>query len=868
MPTRSKNNNEKSAQTRAQQKKKKPVNKKRKQKKGSIWKKIILSIVGLGVLGVVAGAVLFFYYVSSAPEIDRADLTDPVPSQILDIDGNVVKEVGAGSQNRELVSIEEIPQVLQDAVVSIEDQRFYDHIGVDPIRILGAAFANLQEGGVSQGGSTITQQLIKLSYFSTSEEDQTLKRKAQEAWMAIQLEQVLSKDEILALYINKVYMGNNAYGMGTAAEYYFGKELSDINLQEAATLAGLPQAPSYYDPYVNPEETKERRNIVLAMMVENEKITPEERNEALEAPVTENLVDHSNEVDYSLVIDSYLQLVVDEVYEKTGLEAEMGGLVIQTNLDMDAQQHLYDIVNTDEYVLFPDDEIQTAVTMVDVHTGAVQAVIGNRKNDHQMAVNYANQQNRDVASTIKPLIDYAPAIEYLNYSTGQTVVDEEYEFQDGNPLYNYDRLYKGDMTLRESLVDSRNVPAAKLLQEVGYDNASAFLSKLGIDASTINSNEDGLVESNAIRGDISSVRLAAAYAAFANGGTYYEPFTVRSVTDSEGKVYEFEPSGTQAMKESTAYMITDMLKEVITYSAPEAQIPGLPHAGKTGTSNFTDDELALVGAENVENVGKDSWFVGYSPNYAISVWLGYPEIDMGNYLTYETRNITRYIYSQLMSYASQDVETFDWVKPDSVVEATIEKYSKPLAKPGPNTPANMQITELFVQGTAPTQVSKKYGEAFKAPTGLKASYDQNKKELKVSWDAYALAEGDNRTPQFTVTVGGQSQTTTATEVTLANPAPGNVTISLVAKIGSTTSPGASITISIAQPEDEKDKEEKEEEKESSSESSSSSSEESSSESSAESSSQEESSESEAEEPEEPAADEETSEEAASSDEAA
>ena len=388
---------------------------KKKQTKGSIIKKIFLSLLAVGLIGLIAGASLFFYYASQAPEVNRAELVDTLPSKILDKDGTVVKEVGAGAQNRDLVTLEEIPKVLQDAVLSIEDQRFYDHIGVDPIRIVGAALANLRQGGISQGGSTITQQLIKLSYFSHFEEDQTLERKAQEAWMAIKLEQELSKDEILALYINKVYMGNNTYGMGTAAEYYFGKELMDINLSEAAILAGMPQAPSYYDPYVNPEEVEERRNIVLMMMVENEKISADERNVALNTSVTVDLVDHSNDIDHSLVIDAYLQMVIDEVFEKTGLSVEAGGLTVHTNLDMDAQQHLYDIVNTEEYVAFPDDEIQTAATLVDTQTGAVTAVIGNRKNNNQMAVNYADQTVRDVASTIKPLIDFGPAIEYLDY---------------------------------------------------------------------------------------------------------------------------------------------------------------------------------------------------------------------------------------------------------------------------------------------------------------------------------------------------------------------------------------------------------------------------------------------------------------------
>lgn len=824
---------ENNSQTRKQRskgnKKKQPT--KTNKKRTSLLKKILLGVLLLGVAVFVFGAGLFTYYASKAPEVNKAALVDTAPSEILDRNGDVVLEVGAGSQNRDLVNTDEIPPLLKDAVTSIEDQRFYKHIGVDPIRILGAALANVQKGGISQGGSTITQQLIKLSFFGTSEEDQTLERKAQEAWMSIKLERELSKEDILGLYINKVYMGNNVYGMGTAAEYYFGKDLSEISLDEAATLAGMPQAPSYYDPYVNPTETEERRNVVLTTMVDTGVITEAQRAEARAVSVADNLVDHSNDTDNSLILDSYLQVVMDEVYDKTGLEVEVGGLTIQTNLDMDAQQHLFDIANSDEYVLFPDDRVQTAVTLVDVHSGAINAVIGNRKKTNLLAINYADQTTRSVASTIKPLIDYAPAIEYNNLSTGSLIVDEEYTYPDGNSLENYDLLYRGDLTLREALVDSRNVPAAKLLNDiVGIDNADAFLNKLGIDSVQADGS-DTINPSNAIQGSISNIQMAAAYAAFSNGGTYYEPYTVQSVTKADGQVLEFSENGSRAMKDSTAYMMTDMLKDVVTEQAPIAAIPGLPQAAKTGTEAFTEEELALVGASSGDNVAKDSWFVGYSPNYSIAVWMGYEdETESGNYLTFEERDLTRYIYRELMSFVSQGIENPDWIKPESVVEATMEKYSNPPAKPGPNTPANLRITELFVKGTAPTSVSKVYGESIQAPTGLNATYNQETNRLTVTWDKYQLAASEKRTPQYSITVGNESRNITENRITIDNPPKGNISISLLVKVGETTSPATSIQVFIEEPiereetvEPEATQPESEEENKTESESSSSSS---------------------------------------------
>ncbi|WP_321381111.1 PBP1A family penicillin-binding protein [Trichococcus shcherbakoviae] len=796
------NNRKKNGTTQGPRKTAVKAKKKTKAKKTGmpLWKKIFFGVLALGIIGLASGAGLFFYYVSSAPELTEEKLVGTVASTILDAEGNEIKEIGGNDQNRTLITAEEIPQVLKDAIVSIEDQRFYDHNGVDPIRIIGALFANLQQGGISQGGSTITQQLIKLSYFSTSSEDQTLERKAQEAWMSMQLEREYTKDEILAFYINKVYMSNNVYGMGTAAEYFFGKPITDVTLAEAATLAGMPQAPSLYDPISNAPDTQARRDLVLDMMVENEKITAEESAEAKTVQIEGSIIDHSGDVNTSLVIDPYIQLVIAEVAEKTGLDVYEGGLTVTTNIDMDAQQHLYDIVNTYDYIEFPDDLLQTGVSMVDVNTGAIQAVSGGRNQNVQLGLNRASTLERSIGSTMKPMSVYGPAIEYLDYSTGTLVVDEEYSYSDGSEINNYDNEYNGDQTIREALVDSRNIPALKTFQEVGADNAFSFLQKLGI--TITNDDQEYLVESNAIGGVATPIQLSAAYAAFANGGTYYEPYTVQSVTTAEGEEFTFEPNGTEAMKESTAYMITDMLKDVITEgTATNAQISGLPQAGKTGTTNYTDDELAAVGGTNVPYAAPDAWFAGYSTSYSISVWVGYdrPQ-DYGNFLDYQTQSLTRDIYRELMSYVSEDTDYSDWTLPSSVSQVSIEKYTDPILKPGPNTPSSLIATELFVKGTEPTSTSKKYGVTLLAPSGLKASYNKDKDELTVEWDKYSASGTDsNAQAQYTVTAGGASETTTATKVVIDKPDKGTITISLLVKVGSSTSPASTIQLTISDP---------------------------------------------------------------------
>ena len=382
----------------------------------------------------------------------------------------------------------------------------------------------------------------------------------------------------------------------------------------------------------------------------------------------------------------------------------------------------------------------------------------------------------------------------MDYSTGTLVVDDEYSYSDGSEINDYDNKYKGDQTIREALVDSRNIPALKTFQAVGADNAFAFLKKLGI--TITNDNQEYLVESNAIGGEATPIQLSAAYAAFANGGTYYEPYTVQAVTTSDGKEFTFEPTGTEAMKDSTAYMITDMLKDVITSgTATNAQIDGLPQAGKTGTTNYTDDELAAVGGANVPYAAPDAWFAGYSTSYSIAVWLGYDNSkEYGNFLDYKTQSLTRDIYRELMSYVSEDTDYSDWSMPASVSKVSIEKYTDPLMKPGTSTPSNLISTELFVKGTEPTSVSKKYGEKLTAPTGLKASYNADKDELTITWDAYKTTGSSQ--PQYSVTAGTTDKTTTDTSLVIAKPAKGTFSISVSVQVGQSTSPAATIQMTI------------------------------------------------------------------------
>ncbi|WP_368263120.1 PBP1A family penicillin-binding protein, partial [Enterococcus faecium] len=642
-------------------------------KKG-LFIKILLGILSFFCILFLAGVGLFWYYAKDAPELTDKKLDATVSSKLYTQDGELFEDLGA--EKREKISANELPKTLEDAIVSVEDRRFYKHIGVDPIRIIGSALSNFTSGGL-QGGSTLTQQLIKLSFFSTSAEDQTLKRKAQEAWMAVRLEQKKSKQEILTYYVNKVYMSNGLYGMETASEMYFGKKLSELSLPQTALLAGMPQAPSAYDPYVYPDQAKKRRDTVLYTMLQNEKISQTEYDQAVNVPVTDGLQELTQSDDNTKIVDNYVKEVINEVQEKTDKNVYTDGLEIYTNLDLDAQKKLYDIVNTDQYVSYPDDEMQVASTLIDTNTGKVKAQIGGRHiaEDVTLGNNLAVNTSRDFGSTMKPVTDYGPAFEYLKYSTGKTITDAPYNYEGtSTPVGNWDNQYMGTITLRQALYLSRNVPAVKLFNEVGSDKVASFLKNLGIEYSTIhqsNAISSNTEEQDGTKYGASSLKMAAAYAAFANGGTYYKPQYVNKIVFQDGTEETYEPDGKTAMSPETAYMITDILKDTITEgTGTNAQIAGLYQAGKTGTSNYTDDEYAKLGISS--GVYPDILFAGYTPNYSISVWTGYNKKMTP--VTSESSHVASDVYRELMQYVSANVTNTDWEMPSGLIRVGGELY--------------------------------------------------------------------------------------------------------------------------------------------------------------------------------------------------
>lgn len=662
----------------------------------ALWKKILLGVVGAGVVVGVALSIIAYSWISDSPAITEEDLYGTIASSVYDNEGNVVYET---SQNdRIIVDESDISQTTFDAVTSIEDQRFMEHNGFDPIRIAGSFLANLKAGGIAQGGSTLTQQLVKLTSFSTTEEDQTYKRKVQEIWLAIQLEQDYSKQEIFEFYINKVYMANGVYGMGTAAEVYYGKSLSELSIAQTALLAGMPQAPNAYDPYSDPEAAEERRNLVLAEMLDNEKITQEEYDEAVATPIEDGLQDIDTESteqsETAIMLDSYIQEVAAEV-EEAGYDMYSDGLQIYTHLDMDAMTEIYNTIEDEDGYYFTNDNMQAAASLVDTETGNILALYGGRNQEGQLSFNRATQLERSVGSSIKPFADYATAIEYLNYSTESSIEDEEHTYSDGTEINNYDNLYQGTITLRQALIGSRNIPALKLLQEVGTDQVDEFLQGMGI----VLNDGNGVLESNAIGGEITPLQLSAAFATLGNYGEYNQPRAVDYFTTFDGEEVTIDSTSTQAMEDSTAYMVTDMLKDNFTDTAyglsTNYHTAGLAEAGKTGTTNYTEEEAAELGVDS--SAVPDTWMSGYTTDYALSIWTGYDNpfsTDEVGYIDGSDKYIVSYLYQAIMGYLSTTSENADWVQPDSVHEVKLVKDAIPDEFPTNATPSSQILTGL------------------------------------------------------------------------------------------------------------------------------------------------------------------------------
>lgn len=700
--------------------------KQKKSKKKPLWKKILL-IAGILISAMVIGVGgTFAYFAATAPKLDAAKLDDAFSSKIYDKDGELFADLGA--EQRTKITYGDLPDVLIDAVIATEDSRFFEHHGIDPKRIGGAVIGNFRNGFGSEGASTLTQQLAEKSFLPS---DKKISLKVQEMWLALKLERKYSKEEIMEMYLNKIYYGGGAYGVAKAAQMYFGKtDLDDLTLPEAAILAGLPQRPTAYNPRQHPDLMEGRMDTVLKLMVKHGKITQEEADEARKTDIEDLLTDEKQD---STPYEAFIQKVRKEVDQKLDADIYTDGLKVYTTLDSDIQDHVEHLLSDDdnnpiaypEKVEDPDSEdqemvdLQAGMIVLDSENGAIRAIGGGRNLEND-GFNYATQPTRQPGSTMKPILAYGPAIEYDKWSTYHQINDDKpYEIagSGGKKVGNWDGQYRGDVTMRKALAESLNVPAMKTAEKIGNTKAQSFAEGLGLDFG-----ENDMAITDAIGGSKFSsnpLEMATAYRAFANEGVSGDSYSVAKVEFPDGRTEDLKPKQKSVMSDYTAYMITDMLKSVISEGTGTlADVPGVPVAGKTGTTNRPDMEGS-----------PDSWFNGYTTDYTISIWTGYNNEK----IAIPDTKVPLALFKNTMSYISEGKGTSDFTKPDSVVESEVEKGSEPATLPSEYTPDDEIIKELFVKGEEPTKTSEKF-DKLDPVDNLKADYDKDDDKIKVKWD--------------------------------------------------------------------------------------------------------------------------------------
>ena len=597
-----------------------------------------------------------------------------------------------GAQKRRTVSIDELPEYVPLAFVAAEDKRFYEHGGIDLRRIAGAALNNLRSGTLGEGASTITQQLIKLTHLSS---DKTFRRKIAEARLAIQAEHTYSKDQILEMYLNTIYFGNGAYGIDMAAETYFGKRAADLNIPEAATLAGIIKSPNSYSPRNSPEKALQRREYVLNEMLECGYIAPAEHTSACSEPLL--LTKGSDEG----VSSWYRDAVIREAAELLSTDTQSilgGGYRIDTALDMDMQRAA-DACMGDESA-FPTGGTEGAFIAVDPSDGGVLAVCGGRSDDTRMALNRALDSRRQPGSVIKPISTYAAAIDAMNWLPSDTLDDTQRVFTGGYMPRNANDSYHGTVTLRTALSKSLNVATVSLAEQVGVASMRNYARRFGIPVE----NDDASLAFalGSMTYGVTPAEVAGAYAALANGGTTVDIHLITRITDRNGNIlYEWNAPRQRAVSSATAAMITDMLCTAATDGSAHAlRSAGIPVAAKTGTVS-------------VEDGTRDIWTVAYTPDVCVSVWMGYDSSEEG--VMPESASGSGYpakLAAAWLAEVKDQLTCREFSIPDTLQKVALDKISleedHAVLLAGEHTPQSEQIIEIFPVSHVPTQISRRY----------------------------------------------------------------------------------------------------------------------------------------------------------------
>lgn len=593
-----------------------------------------------------------------------------------------------GVQDRTWVSISELQPSTVYAFISAEDVRFFEHEGVDVIRIAGAIVADIKAGSYVQGASTISQQLIKLSHLTS---EKTISRKAEEAALAYEMERQYSKEDILEMYLNYVYFGGGYYGIEAAAEGYFGVHASDLTLDQSAMLAGILKSPSGYAPHINYAASINRRNNILRLMQDYGYITDDEKKQASARRPT---ILHDKNEEYS---GYYTDAVTKSAAALMGITVDeliRGGYSIYSAMDSDIQHYCEEMFKNGE--LFPAEDSEAAIVVLEPSTGMVVAMVGGRSYTGGISFNRATDIRRQPGSVIKPVIAYAPAFEYLNYTAADMILDEETTFADYTPS-NYGNKYYGWVTVREAVTKSLNVPAVKTLSAVGVYRAKDFAKRCGIE---FDDKDDSLALAlGGFTYGVSPLQIAGAYSCFASGGIYNTPTLIKKITDRNGlTVYEYRQDSRRVMSEANAYILTSMLKSVVTEgTGHRLNTLDIPIAGKTGTVGLA-------------NGNRDAWMAGYTPEYTAVVWQGYDSDRLGLLPSSATGGTyPALMLYELFNHIYPDGRSGDFEKPESVKQYSIDaktlKKQHKAVLANAMTPQSSRVTEYFTEETAPEDVS-------------------------------------------------------------------------------------------------------------------------------------------------------------------
>lgn len=646
----------------------------KRQKKHKSPTLIVIALVVFLVMITGAGLGFLTASIHTMPSL-KGEIRPAASSQIFDVNGKLITTVHS-VENRLPVPLSKVPKELQEAFVATEDARFFQHSGIDPRAIARAIFVNITGGGVSEGASTITQQLARNALLS---QEQTLKRKIQEAFISLQIERQYTKAEILEMYLNQIYFGQGAYGVQTAAHVYFGKNVEELNLAECAILAGIPKSPNYYSPTGNLKAARERQGVVLDQMVRYGYLSPEAAAKAKKTEIKLVSRPAGSGGEASYFVDYVTQLLID----KYGADAVYkDGLKIYTSLDIDMQRAAEKAMA--ELPVYRTDgngikQPQGALVAIDPRTGYIKAMVGGRGNDQ---FNRAIMAERQPGSAFKPFV-YLAAIEAG--LTPATVLEDAPVNIAGYSPNNYDYKFRGPVTLRTALELSLNIIAVKLAHQIGPEKPLYYAAQMGISTLVLRGAVNDMNMSMALGGltrGVTPLELASAYGVLANKGVRAEPMAILKVVDRNGKVLEqHQPREKAIVNERSAYLLTDMLRGVIIRGTGTNAFIGRPAAGKTGT---TSDY-------------KDAWFVGYTPDLVAAVWMGLD--NDGNLKGITGADTPATIWRQFMRGALANVPARDFVRPHGIVTAPVG-----LPKEDPADPKHgvkEAPTEIFIEGTQP-----------------------------------------------------------------------------------------------------------------------------------------------------------------------